>query len=407
MGQRVGSAVRRPRMKRALVVGAIVVALVGTSPASGADVSGGPVDDIRAAYGRVLNESLPMSERLGAVEDGSNLRKTLRDFDALEEVVDIRFNSVQLAVDSARVHEGDAEVYLEVYVDYYMVTGWTGVAHKVDGSWVVARATICSLFLEWTPVRCPGSLKRTRSVHGPKAKTEVRGGDAVIPLTFTDGGRADLVVPSDLHPDRWTIQPRASLLLNDETLVQLYFAPGREPAQQPVRTYAGMPGRADVALDAMRGLVVHLDEWTVFVQADVLSERERELVARHLDGYTTKDGFPVLTPNGPLAFHRPKPEPTTGVQLAKSALNIDESLNPMELQYTDGDDFFVTIVVTPGPCPTELQKPYVSGNYGAEERCTENDFGRIAVEGNAGLLGRLIEELRVERYRAGVTTTSA
>ena len=385
-----------------------MTALAIAAPAGAAD-GGGVEAQISDAYARVLDKSLPMTERLAALEDGDELRATLRRFDSLKRLGGV-FNvrSVKLLVDSVRAHDGDAEVQLSVYADYYtMLTGWNGVARKIDGHWVVARGTVCTLFMQWTTIRCPSGPKRIDTLStGQVAQPRSRDGSSVLALTFTDGDRADLVVPRDLAHG-WTIVPHAQLELERHTPVPVYFQPGHWSAQQTVRKYAGAPGRHDVVLDAMFGLVVRLDEWTAFVPAETLTERERGVVARSFDGYTTTTGFPVLVPSAPLRFHRVDPTLATGAQLVKSALNVDDAANPMELTYSDGDTFFVTVVVTPGPCPTKLQAPYISGTYRAEERCTDDGFGRIAVEGNADFVGRLLDELRVVNYRAAPVTTSA
>jgi len=396
-------------VKRVLVVGLVVAALAIGGPALAAPTAtadGGVEQQISDAFARVFDEALPMRERLAVLEDGASLRTTMKRFDDLEQVSGFNFRSVDLVVQAVRAHDGDAEVQLSVFADYYMVTGWSGVARKIDGRWVVARSTVCTLFADWTRLRCPGGPKAVDYSSGHTAQPRSRNGDTVLALTFTDGGRADLMIPSDLA-EGWQIIPHAELVLGEHTPIRVYFQPGRAPARQPVRKYAGAPDHAGAVLDAMSGLVVPIDTWTAFVTADRLSERERRLVAKHLDGYTTKTGFPVLIPSAPLRFHRPETIPATGARLVKSALNVDDAANPMELWYTDGDQLSATVVVTPGPCPAELQAPMITGTYRAEERCTSDGFGRIAVEGTGDIVERLLDELRVVNYRAALVTTSA
>jgi hypothetical protein len=386
-----------------LIAGAVLATFVTRIPATAA-ASDGVEQQIREAYARVLDRSLPMHERVAVLEEGEELRATLREFDALGKISGIELRSVQLAVRSVRPHHGDAEVALTVFADLYMVTGWNGVARKIDGEWVVARATVCTLLMEWTPVRCPGGPQSPK--WKPRSIEPVtRDGAAALPLTFADGDRAELIVPGDLD-GRWQIRPHANLLLNGRTPIPVYFSEGHAPATQPVRRYAAGAGPG-VVLDAMNGLMVRVGGWTALVPTENLSERQRALVAAHLSGYTTKSGFPVLLPTGPVRFRKSKVEVPTGVRLAKSALNVDESANPMELSYSDGDDLFVMIVVTPGPCPTELQSPVISGTYHAEERCTDNQFGRIAVEGNSDIVDRLLDEARVVNYRQAQSVTAA
>lgn len=389
-------------MKRpsAVVLALLVVAIAGVVwaaplPAAADD---SVTEQISDAYLNVLNEYVPLRDRVAAIEGGEQLRATLKKFDKLDKVAGFEFRAVKLVVNSVRTHGGDAEVNLAIYLDYSMVTGWSGVARKIDGEWVVARGTVCTLLMEWTPVRCPNGPGRPDYRYRAPAKVQTIDGESVIPVTFADGGRADVFVPKGIEKG-WQILPHAEVVLDEGKHVSVWFQPGRVEATQPVRTYRGAPGRVGVVLDAMRGLVVRLGKWTAFVNAEQLSEPERRSIAKHLDGYTTTSGFPVLIPTGPLGFDRPDSASAEGVVLAKSALNIDSAANPMELTISDEDTYYISVMITPGPCPAELQSPVVSGNYHAEERCTASEFGRIAAEGNADYVERAIDELRVENYR--------
>lgn len=388
-----------------LLLVAVVLAMTPVAGAKEVDIE----DEIGAAYAAVLDRSLPMRERVAALEDGAELRATLRELDDLDEIMGMEIRSVALDVTRVRAHDGDAEVQLSVFVNLYSVTSWYGVAHKVDGRWVAARATVCTLLMEWTPVRCPGGPKRIGQGYRPRrVEPTTRGGYPAVPLTFADGGRADLVIPNGLE-GRWQVTPHAELVLNERQALYLYFAHGQAVPNQPVRKYPGGAGRPGVVLDAMTGLVFDLDGWTANVDAVSLSERERAQVARHLDGYTTKTDFPVLLPSGPLRFHEQDSDPTGGVQLVKSALSGDPTRNPIELWYYDKDDeLSVMVNVTPGPCREEdLQPVQTSGSYHAEERCMPDGVGRISVEGgNSMFVFYLLDQMRVANYRPRPQTIS-
>ena len=69
----------------------------------------------------------------------------------------------------------------------------------------------------------------------------------------------------------------------------------------------------------------------------------------------------------------------------------------------DGE-IYVSVVLTPGPCWTQPPQEYEG--YAAIERCTDNGFGRIAVEGNPTEVQYLLDTLRVEDYRPAAVTVS-
>jgi hypothetical protein len=341
-----------------------------------------------------------MEDRLAALEDGIALRSTLEEFDGLERsrALPVPASSVALVVDSVRLHESAAEVELFVTAAGVMITGWSGVAHEVDGRWVVARSTFCTLLGEWTSVRCPGYKPQELGIALlPEVAPRRARGDTVLPLTFADGGRGDLVLPRGLAGG-WVAQPHAELRV-DGAAVRTWFSQGATAIQQPVIEYRGAPGRGEVVLDAMNGLAIRLGKWTAFVPAENLTEEQRRNVARHLTGYTTKSGFPVLTPTQPLRFRDPPVAPAAGTaRLVKSALNVDAAANPVEL-VRSSDESYTTIVVTPGPCPETLQPSYSYEDYLAEERCQADGTARIAVEGDPALVTRLLDEVRLVRYR--------
>jgi hypothetical protein len=394
---------RRTGVKRGVIALGLVLGLLAWAPPAGAN--GEPArDQIADAYARVLDRNLAMSERLAALEDGEALRETLRELDALDEIMGMEIRDLDLHVRSIRAFAGDAEVELSVLVNLYQVTGWTGVARKIDGEWVVARSTVCTLLMEWTPVRCPGGPTRPQH-HQRKVEVVERGGEAVIPLTFVDGGRAELVVPEELS-GAWQAQPHAELILENGSWVSVWFTPGRVEPTQLVRTYDAGPGRPRVALDAMSGLVFHFDEWTATAHVLEESEETRAQVARHLDGYTTRTGWPVLIPSAPIHFL--EPSAPAGVRLVKSALNLDYSRNPIELWYVDDrNELSALVAVTPGPCPDALQPVQASAGYHAEERCMPSDVGRIAVEGgDPELVLELLDTIQLRNYRARATTIS-
>lgn len=397
-------------MSRAIAVVVLVIGLVaGVGPAAASEPSAA-VREITRAYTRVFDRSLPLRERITYLEDGVALRPTLRELDDLETISGFDIDSTGIEVYSVRVHRGDAEVSAGLAANGTAVTGWPGVAHRIGGRWLVARDTVCTILLEWTPVRCPGSPTRTEWLTKEVAARDVDG-EHRIAITFPDGASADLVVPQEMSAG-WAVHPRTELLLDGGSAITVWFQPGWVPAQQPVRSYPGPPGEPRVEYDARSGLVIDLDGWTAFASRayrfddrgdEVLSEQERALVARHLTGHTSDAGFPVLTPTAPVRFPHGEAE-DAGVRLAKSALAVDASRSPIELSWSDGDAIYVMVVLTAGPCWTQPPQRYEG--YAAIEQCTDDGFGRIAVEGNPLVVEWLLDVLRVEDYAPRPATVS-
>jgi len=396
-------------VSRPLVLVALVLVSLGMAPVAGAKDVGAEAQ-IREAYARVFDRSIPLGERLTHLEDGEKLRATLRELDSLDDISGFPIQSTGIEVYSVHAFGGDAEVNASLMANGMLVTGWPGAAHKIDGRWLVARDTVCAILLEWTPVRCPGDPKKIPYRQHEVASTVASGAHQVA-LTFPDGARAKLILPEEMS-DGWKVRPYAELLLDDGPPITVSFQPGAVEAQQLVRTYEGPTGQREVELDARMGLVIDLGKWTGFVSRtyqfnddgdEVLSERDRARVARHLTGYTSKDGFPVLTPSAPVRFAHDQVE-AEGVQLAKSSFTGDPSRYPIELSWSNGSDIYVSVVLTPGPCST--RPPLELPNYSAIEQCTDDGFGRIGVEGNPDQVALLLDTLRVESYRPAPATVS-
>ena len=396
------------RAVRALAVAALMIAGLPSGAAAG-DRDATAEEQIAEAFHILGDFAATLDERAAVLEDGPRLRKVLRASAALADpataadhlleesaiplpaLTDPVFRDVTVR----RMHRRSAEVTVGIFVGQQMVTGWSGVAVREGGRWKVSRGTFCSILADWTQIDCPGDPSSSDTPFA-RAGKRVEGRDVgdrrvALPIRFPDGSTAEVLVPKDLA-DPWRAQPMAAVTLGDGTTVDLWLHPSRFRARQPVVSYPDADGDR-VLFDADFGLVIPAGDWTITAYVNERSERERKLVARHLGGRTSKDGFVVLDASEPLHLGR-----SSNIAKVKSSLDIERTALPVELTRSTNSSYTV-LVVTLGPCPEALQRPLQSADYLAEERCLPGDDVRVAVEGQADVAGRLLDEVSVRNIR--------
>jgi hypothetical protein len=401
VGQRFGRLGRRRSVKtRGLLVSAAFVAagLIWPSTGAAARDYGAEAREIVEAFTTVGDVDVPVEDRIEALEDGDSLRKILAIMNG--ELTIYGAVKVELSgkvfrdITVHRLHENAAEVDFAISYLSHAVTSLRGVAVHQDGRWKMSRGTLCTMLADWTEVRCPGSRAGASASMGPFGmrvrSTAAEDGSSMLPLTFPDGSTAEIVLPPDT-PEGWRAEPRGALELHRGEDVYLYFQHGKVEARQPVRTYRGAKGK--VVLDVMQGLLIPAGDWTINAYVTDLDEASRRLIARHLTGTTTDDGFLVLHASAPLVLGS-----AVTFRTVKSALATDDLAFPLELSLSRSDSHLL-LAVTLGRCPDELQH-YEYDGYLAIERCMPGGNARIAVEGNdLELVRRLLDGVIVRRIK--------
>jgi len=235
------------------------------------------------------------------------------------------------------------------------------------------------------------------------------GGRVVLPLTFPDGTRAELVFPQELEIAELDVR-----LYNSGTLRGMSPTPGRDSV---ARDFVIRYGDLDEVLrtwhgnDTLPSILAHYEgadgqpvgfwdvnwndnahylgfqfgRWTVlvydYVGAGAMTEAERTSWAANFSGRETDDGFLLLDGAGPLRLAR-----------------VGEHAGP-ELTFAAGKPNRA-LILFPGECrPHSDQTRRVAGklvswNGGFANWCL-SDSMRIHAEGSREFIGAVIRELEV------------
>ena len=258
-------------------------------------------------------------------------------------------------------------------------------------------------------VACGGAEHQghAHSVTSPPSQASSESPDDAILLTFPDGTRVELRVPPGLDVSAKDSRPYSwgRLRMSEEREIQRDFVIERVGSERAaallgaprLHTYARQDGGAVPFVDgpatgteSLHFLVYRFGSWIVAVYdypADGefasagMTDRERELWARHLHGHETEDGWLVLEASPPLELAQADWEgPPVSIMLegADASLELGHGWCPLlgkeDVDPADGYVFW---------CPE-----------GSERR-----FG-VAATGSAPVLHRLVAELELRLLAA-------
>ena len=161
--------------------------------------------------------------------------------------------------------------------------------------------------------------------------THTAGDQTVLPLTFFDGTRLELVYPRGLRPGDGSFVPGATAGISasatggrplpGRTIIVRYGQVSALTQEQPATTYPGVNGttvglypsaHVDPRFPPLDVLGFQFGNWAVFVedltpgnpndQGYFMTDAERSIWAGHLGGHVSTDGFFVLDPTSPLTL---------------------------------------------------------------------------------------------------------